>query len=387
MSLSEIDIGFVPLTDAATLIVAKEMGFAAEEGLELNLHKEVSWSNIRDKVSMGIYPIAHMLSPLALAMSLGLGPMPVRITVPFVLSQNGNTLVAGPELVQKLGDVARDAASLGRHLALEIARGFSLNIGVPFPQSMHRELVRYWLEACGVEEPGSVSFSVASPSMLGKVLAANEIDAFMVGEPWGSLAVEQGNTEILLCGSAIWSAAPEKVLAVRDDWATDNSEALQRLIRALYRASLWVGDQKNAMSTAEILSLPQYVDVGSEIIEHALTGELVIDGKGRVGKREGILRLSGPTVTFPWISGATWIADRVAQHWGLSRTAVRIEAESMFRPDLYRQALDVLGVNTPASDSRIEGGLVDTKTIDGTHGPLFADADSFFDGRKFDFSA
>ncbi len=369
MSLTQIDIGFVPLTDAATLIAAQEMGFAAEEGLELVLHKEVSWSNIRDKVSLGMYPVAHMLSPLALAMSLGLGPMPVRITVPFVLNRNGNTVVAASHLAKGSVESFGDALALGQSL-LAAFKDRPIRIGVPFPQSMHRELVRYWMAGCGSQNV-DVEFSVAPPSMLGKVLAAGEIDAFMVGEPWGSLAVEQGDAEILLCGASIWSAAPEKVLAVRSDWAEENKTTVSKLIRALYRASLWAGDRENAASLAEILALPAYIDVPAEVIERALVGELVLDGKGRIGQNANILNLSGSSVTFPWRSDALWIAEQAAQNWGLSRMETRAEAIEVFRPDLYRTALQPLGVNLPESDITGAG----------------SDADSFFDGRDFALGA
>lgn len=369
MSLMKIDMGFVPLTDAATLIVAQEMGFAAEEGLELVLHKEVIWSNIRDKVSLGIYPVAHMLSPLALAMSLGLGPMPVRITVPFVLNRNGNTLVAASQLAKSNTESFGDALALGQSL-LAAFKGRSIRMGVPFPQSMHRELVRYWMAGCGSQNI-DVEFSIAPPNMLGKVLAAGEIDAFMVGEPWGSLAVEQGDAEILLCGASIWSAAPEKVLAVRSDWAEGNKTSISKLIRALYRASIWVGDRENASSLAEILALPAYIDVAAEVIERALVGELVLDAKGRIGKNTNILKLSGSSVTFPWHSDALWIAEQAAQNWGLSRVEARGEAIKVFRPDLYRAALQPLGVNVPESEIRGEG----------------TNADSFFDVREFALDA
>ena len=382
MSNIAIEIGFVPLTDAAILIAACEMGFAAEEGLDLRLRKEVSWSNIRDKVSMDIYPMAHMLSPLALAMSLGLGPLPAKMMVPFVLNQNGNTLVAGAKIYSEITPNFDNPAAIGAAL-LAAQKGKPLRIGVPFPQSMHQELVQYWLESCGATPGLDFSFSVAPPSLLGQVLDVGEIDAFMVGEPWGSLAVENGGAEILMSSAAIWSAAPEKVLAVRSDWAEKHPDAMLKLVRAMYRASLWCGDRRNAASLAEILALPRYIGAPAEVIERALNGQLVLDGKGRMGENSDILRLSGPDVNFPWLSGAKWIADIVATRWGLSQTVVTKEAHAVFRPDIYISALKPTGVNLPKQNTRAEGGEKTNHMAKGMRAELNFGANCFFDNQKF----
>ncbi|MEM8657406.1 MAG: ABC transporter substrate-binding protein, partial [Pseudomonadota bacterium] len=151
MSLDEITCGFVPLTDSAVLVAAAEMGFAAAEGIDLRLRREASWSNIRDRIAVGVYPVAHMLSPMAVSMSVGLGPLPVRIDAPFVLNQNGNVLTARAEVAARLNDLGaspRDARATGAAIAA-LTRTQTVRIGVPFPQSMHLLLTRYLLEASG----------------------------------------------------------------------------------------------------------------------------------------------------------------------------------------------------------------------------------------------
>ena len=353
MSFTRVDIGFVPLTDAATLIVAHEMGFAAEEGLELVLHKEVSWSNIRDKVSMEIYPMAQMLSPLALAMSLGLSPVPAHIIAPFVLNHNGNTMVTSRALFGRLQNDFGDAATLKesvRHMLKERP----LRIGIPYPQSMHRELINFWLSD-GIGEPlQNVEFSVAPPSMLGSAMGAGEIDAFMVGEPWGSLAVERGDAQMLLCGASIWNAAPEKVLGVHSKWAEENADTLRRLIRSLFRASLWAGERANASSLAELLAKPDYIGISAEIIERALIGELIVDQKGQIRINADVIKLSGASVTYPSRSDALWICNQVAPSWGVSRLEAHKAAAKVFRPDIYRAALESSGVEFPEISDSLE---------------------------------
>lgn len=184
MRPTTLSVGYIPLIDAALLIVAQEMGFAAEEGLALDLKPAPSWSSVRDMLAFGRVDAAHMLSPVPVATALGLGGSGVQFAALSVLSMNGNV------------------------------------IGVPFPFSMHAELLYYWLSALGLPAPQSVDIRTVPPPLMGAAIEAGEIDAFCVGEPWGSQAVEHGGGELLLPGCAIWSAAPEKVLAVRSDWAS-----------------------------------------------------------------------------------------------------------------------------------------------------------------------
>ena len=370
-----VDVGFVPLSDAANLIVAKEMGFDRDEGIEIVLHREVSWSNIRDKVSLGIYPAAHMLSPMAIAMSLGLGPVSAGITVPMVLNQNGNTLTAGAQLSERLVP-HQNIAELG--LALTRAFDRPIRIGVPYPLSMHKELVRYWLRGCGVDVEKQVEFQVAPPPMLMDVLNAGEIDAFMVGEPWGSLAVETG-ARILLSGSQIWNAAPEKVLGVRRDWAAENPDIVDRLVRAIYRASLWTGDPANVNALAEILAMPHFVGVRSEVVARALAGHLVQDSAGTMMTSHDIMRLSGMGVNMPWKSKATWIANQAAAGWGVSRKVALEEADRVFSPDIFRRALTSINVNLPLGDVLEEGIKTGVTRVPGSQEDIAIEDNSFFD--------
>ncbi len=374
MKHHQVDCGFVRLTDSAVLVAALEMGFAAEEGVDLVLHRETNWSSIRDKIGLGIYPAAHMLAPLALAMSMGVGPLSQAIIAPFVLSQNGTTLTATPETADALRDVGSrsgDVRSVGQAIARLAAR-HPLRIGVPFPQSMHLLLSRFFVEASG-GDLSQISYTIAPPPVLPEVIAAREVDLVMVGEPWGSVAVERGDTEILIPGAAIWGAAPEKVLAVREDWAENNPETLRRMIRALSRAADWCARPDTRASLAEFLAMPRYLDAPSHIVERALTGQLVLNAQGSVATDPLTLRLGGGDVNYPWQSAGTWIAKQAAAQWGVAQGKAAEAAKKCFRTDIYRQAMAPLGGALPEAPTRTEG--------------LEPDGRGFFDGRVFDESA
>ena len=367
MKHTRVDCGFIQLTDSAVLVAALEMGFAAEERVDLVLCREGNWSSIRDKIALGTYPVAHMLSPMAVAMSLGLGPMPIQVDAPFVLNLNGNTLSAALDVaaaVRDAGGVAGDPVRIASGLAA-VAEGRPLRIGVPFPQSMHRTLVRYFLDSACVD-PAQVVFTVAPPPVLPDVLKAGEVDLTVVGEPWGSMAVERGDAEILLPLAAIWAKAPEKVLGVRRDWAEDQPDLLRRLIRALYRAAGWCATPGAASTLAEILAMPRYLGTPVDVIERALVGELVVRPDGALLKDQRSLILGGGQANFPWRSAGMRIGAHAAPDWGVARQVATQAAADCFRTDLFRQALSPIGVTPPADSVRTE--------------------DAFFDAQVFDFS-
>ncbi|EPX87738.1 ABC-type nitrate/sulfonate/bicarbonate transport system, periplasmic component [Rubellimicrobium thermophilum DSM 16684] len=191
MSALPLRLGFVPLLDAAPLIVAREMGFAEAEGLALTLCPAPSWSSLRDMLLWGQVEAAQMLAPVPVAIALGLvGPVP-RLDILQVLSANGDVLGVSTAIESRLrargfGFDFVDARAARDTLA-EVVAG-ELRIGVPFPHSTHAALVRHWLAGGGP----AFSLHTIPPPRMAEALAAGEIDAFCVGEPWGSVAVERG---------------------------------------------------------------------------------------------------------------------------------------------------------------------------------------------------
>ncbi|WP_417262948.1 CmpA/NrtA family ABC transporter substrate-binding protein [Celeribacter sp.] len=387
MRPTTLSVGYIPLIDAAPLIVAQEMGFAAEEGLSLDLKPAPSWSSVRDMLAFGRVDAAHMLSPVPVATALGLGGSGVQFAALSVLSMNGNVIGVSNDLAARLRDVGHgfgfdDAEKAGRDL-IKAANG-RLRIGVPFPFSMHAELLYYWLSALGLPAPQSVDIRTVPPPLMGAAIEAGEIDAFCVGEPWGSQAVEHGGGELLLPGCAIWSAAPEKVLAVRSDWAEQEQVLMGRLIRAVWRAGRWLGAPDSPMLASELLSRPEYLDLPSEMLERALTGNLVISAQGDVRRVAGFVDFYQGAASFPWRSQAEWIGTQLAARMGLDREAAQRAAHGVFRSDLYRQALETTSADLPGASSKQEGGLSVPTAVASKVGQLILEKNQFFDGRVFD---
>lgn len=381
--------GFVPLVDCAPLVVARELGFASEEGLDLTLRRMPSWSALRDELAFGMLDAAQMLSPMPVAMSMGLGGAPMKIDVLSVLSVNGDVIGASLPLVERMRaagglDDFADATSIGR--ALIAAADGRLRVGVPFPFSMHAELLYYWLNALGLESPAGLDMRTIPPQKMPDAIAADEIDLFCVGEPWGGYAVASGGAEIILPGSAIWAFAPEKVLAVRHEDA--QSDASARLLRAVWRAGRWLGDPDNRLIGSEILARPEYVDVDPALIERTMRGRPIVNAAGLERAAPRLIEFFDGAATFPWRSQALWIAGRWAARAGVDQAEAAKVARDCFRSDIYRHVLGPIGADLPGASEKVEGGLASRTPVSSSTGHMYLGPDQFFDGIRFEpFSA
>lgn len=390
MSLT-VPVAFIPLVDAAPLIVAHEMGFAGEEGLKLDLQRAPSWSTVRDMLAFGRVDAAHMLSPVPVAMALGIGGVAKPISALMVLSMNGNVIGVNRRFEERLRNAGygfdfADADAAGKAL-VEVVGGDRFRIGVPFVFSMHAELLYYWLTASGLPAPQKVEIKTVPPPLMADAIAAEEIDAFCVGEPWGSKSVETGSGALLLPGRAIWSAAPEKVLAVRTDWADQEPEIAARLMRAVWKACRWLGDPGSNTAASELLARQEYLDLNAEVLDRALTGRMVINARGEARHVPGFVSFFDGAATFPWKSQAAWISAQMVTRLGLDRGQAAKAAREAFRTDLYRTHLRDAGAVLPGASEKIEGGIADQTAAASETGRLFLSENRFFDGRVFDIAA
>lgn len=362
---ARLALGYVPLLDAAPLMVAQSLGFAAEEGLDLTLSAAPSWATLRDMLDAGQVDAAQMLAPLPIATALGLGAA-VPMDALMVLNLNGNTIGASRALAARLPDPFD--ASMGQSI-LDLR---PLRIGVPFVFSMHRELIQCWLG------PDPEIITIPPPRMA-EALAAGEIDAFCVGEPWGSVAAERGVGRLLAPGSAIWAAAPEKVLAARAGWAEAEPDLAGRLMRSVWRAGRWLGQPQNHAVAADLLA--RELSVSPEMIERVLAGRLVIgDREARV---PGLIEFHHGAANFPWRSQAAWIGAQLARRHGLGAEAVDA-ARKVFRSDLYRLHLAGTGAVLPGASDKLEGAIREPTAAPAAEGRLILAPDRFWDARIFD---
>jgi NitT/TauT family transport system ATP-binding protein/nitrate/nitrite transport system substrate-binding protein len=337
----KLELGFVPLNDAAPLIVALERELFAGEGLDVRLSREVSWATVRDKVAAGALQGAHMLAPIPLACTLGLGAQAQPMVAPMALNRNGAAFTLSRRLTAAMAADEDRRAGLRRVIDERRGRGEpELVFAVVFPYSMHNYLLRYWLAEGGIDPDRDVRITVAPPSRMTSRLAAGELDGFCAGEPWNAVAEDQELGEVAVRAFEVWRDGPEKVFGVTAEWARRNPRTLQALLRALLKAAAWADDPENRGQLASLLAQPRYIGAPAESIARSL-----------------------PTTCFhrnaanaPEPVQAAWLLSQMMR-WGQAPREfdLRGVAEHVYRPDLYNEAAAGLGQPGAAGPQTADG--------------------------------
>ena len=362
--MNRMRIGFIPLADATALLVAVDKGFTEAEGIDVELVREVSWSNVRDKLNIGLFDAAHLLAPVAIASSLGLGHVKVPIITAFGLGLNGNAITVSPALHAAIaeradGDITDPmitARALARVVADRKAGGEEpLTFGMTFPYSTHNYHLRFWMAAGGVDPDQDIRLVVLPPPYMVESLVNRHVDGFCVGAPWNSVAVDLGVGHILHFVSEILRRAAEKVLAVRASWAQDNADLFRRLVRAHGRAAAFVEDPANRDEVAAILAAPDRIGVAAEVIRRTLDGRLKISPDGDYRSSDRYLLVGRARAARPDPFQAAWLYAQMVR-WGQTLLSAEslAEAKATFRPDLYDA---FLGTNEPMPASEPADGI------------------------------
>ncbi|NEU13379.1 ABC transporter substrate-binding protein [Methylobacterium sp. BTF04] len=331
-------LGYVPLVDAAALIVAVEGGFAAAEGLAVDLVREPSWATLRDKLALGHLDGAHILAPLAIACALGISGPQTELAVPMALNLNGNAVTVSLPLWAAMApdgdDVDAVARAFARVAVERAAAGRPLILGTVHPFSSHTYQLRHFALRGGLDLDRTVELVVIPPPQIAEALRRELIDGFCVGSPWNSVAVADGYGRIAVLGSELVPDCPEKVLAL-PTFALDASAAL---VRALRRAGHWCHDPGNRSELARLLAHPDHLGVDPAVVSRALEGRVTVD-------RDGTQRSDPRFVVFggeadrPLPDHADWFLGEM-QAAGQIRVTPNLtaQARALYRPDLFDAA-------------------------------------------------
>ncbi|MEN0039757.1 MAG: CmpA/NrtA family ABC transporter substrate-binding protein [Pseudomonadota bacterium] len=334
--MKRLRVGFVPLVDAANVIVAARCGFAEAEGLELELSRERSWASVRDKLSVGYLDAAHVLSPMLVASHLQLPNFSSPLMAPTMLSLDGNEVTLSSRLTDLcsgiLGYTPKEPADWGRGIAHVIKEGHQrggtpLTFACVFPYSSHAFLLRDWLATAGVDPNRDVNITVLPPVMMADALGEGSVDGFCAGPPWGRLAEEHGAGRVAFRAVQMQKMVPEKALAMRMTDPLRDAETVPNLVRAIIRASRWIADEDNADSLFAMLSERDCVGVAPQTIRSA------VDRSG--------MQLFGDNVLRPDPAHAKWISDEM-ERWLQVDTTPLEQRNAMFRNDLFDEALNTL---------------------------------------------
>lgn len=346
--MTTLNVGFIPLMDVGLLVAARDEGFAADEGVDLKLIREVSWTNLRDKLHVGLFDAAHMLAPAAIASSLGLGHLTVPMICPIGLHLNGNAITVSNKMYDELaaaadGDLADPACSsraLAKATEARRKRGDAPPVfAMVFTFSTHHYLLRQWITAGGLEPDIDAPLTVIPPPFMVRALESGQIDGFCVGAPWNTLAAARGIGRILHFGLDLVADCPDKMLAVPAVQAERLAPAIDGLMRALVNAARWTTEPGNLGRLARSLAAPDVLDMPGGAIERVLVGRLTMGASAPDRLDHTYLRLDegalAPTrARFDWAFDAMVAAGHVPDD-----PALRERAAQVFRPDIFARAV------------------------------------------------
>ncbi|KFC64039.1 NitT/TauT family transport system ATP-binding protein [Bosea sp. LC85] len=342
-------VGFLPLVDAALLVAAADAGFAEGRGLALELVRDVSWSNLRDRLHVRLLDAAHMLAPAAIASTLGIGGVTAPMAAPILLNLNGNAVTVSTCRFEELaraadgdladGDLADpmvSARALAKLVGMRKASGLPpLTFAAVFGFSSHTYLLCDWMARGGVRLGQDVRFEVVPPVQTVEALRSGRIDGFCAGAPWNTLAVAAGVGAILHCGVDLQADCPEKALAWRADDVERRGEAVSRLNAALVDASRWAGAETNWPRLAELLATPERLGMPADLIEAILRGEIAQGGGRPVRPVASYIRFDEKALRpepghADWLLAAMARAGQLVPELGMSE-----RARAVFRPAAF----------------------------------------------------
>ena len=327
-----LKVGFIPITCATPIIMADPMGFYKKQGLSVEVVKTAGWAVIRDKTLNKEYDAAHMLSPMPLAISLGVGATPTAYTVPAIENVNGQAITLATKHKNKRNP--------------KDWKGFKF--AVPFDYSMHNYLLRYYLAENGIDPDRDVQIRVVPPPEMVANLRADNIDGFLAPDPVNQRAVYDGVGFIHLLSKELWDGHPCCAFAASKEFLTTNPNTYAALLRAIIEATGYAQRPENRKEIAAAIHTPNYLNQPLTVIEQVLTGTYA-DGLGGVKKVPDRVGFD----PMPWESFATWILTQM-QRWGQIKGEVDYQkvAREVFLATDATRAMTQAGLIAPVAGSK-----------------------------------
>ena len=364
--ITEVKIGFIPLTDCAPIVVAAEMGFDKKYGIKITPQKQASWAAVRDKVMNGELHAAHILYGLVYGVQMGIGGQQKDMTVLMSLNNNGQAITLANQLKEK---GVKDGKSLKRLLDNE---NRDYTFAQTFPTGTHAMWLNYWLAANGIDPTKDVKTIVVPPPQMVANMRIGNMDGFCVGEPWGARAIYDKVGYTVTTSQDIWTDHPEKVLGTTAEFVAKNPNTSRAMIAAILDACKYIEAIENRAKVAKLIAGKAYVNTTEEVIEGRFVGDYD-NGIGRKWKDPNYMKFYGDgAVNFPYLSDGMWF---LTQHkrWGLLKTdpdylAVATKVNAI---KLYTEAADLVGASIPKSVMRTSK-LMDGVVWDGKNPAAYA---------------
>lgn len=345
----DLRIGFIPITCATPIIMSEPLGFYEKYGFNAEVVKMPSWGAVRDSAIAGELDAYHMLAPMPIAMTLGLGSASFGVKLASIENINGQAITVANKYKGQVNGPAD-------------FKGFT--IGVPFPYSMHNLLLRYYLATGGIDPDKDVKIRPVPPPDSIAQLIAGDIDAYLMPDPFNQRAVYEEAGFIHKLTKELWPGHPCCAFAASDDWITSNPGTFRALNKAIIEAAGYAQDPANRPEIAQAISERAFLNQPTEVVEAVLTGNFQ-DGLGNT--RDVPDRIDFDP--YPWQSFANWISSQLVR-WDLQgddkvKTAIadgKYEevGQEIFLTDLARELAEEVGLNPPDDIYREETLEFDT---------------------------
>jgi len=366
---TEVRIGFIPLTDCASVVMASVLGFDKKYGIKIVPTKEASWAGVRDKLVNGELDMAHVLYGLVYGVHLGVGGPKKDMAVLMTLNHNGQAIT----LSKKLADQgAVDGPSLAG-LMKKDKREYTF--AQTFPTGTHAMWLYYWLAAFGINPLKDAKVITVPPPQMVANMRVGNMDGYCVGEPWGHRAIMDGIGITGVTTQDIWKDHPEKVLGCTSDFARANPNTARAVVMAILEAGRWIdANLQNKLKMAETVADKAYVNTGVDAINQRILGRYQ-NGLGKSWDDPNHMKFfNDGAVNFPYLSDGMWF---LTQHkrWGLLKDHPDYlgVAQQINRIDLYKEAAGALKVSVPKDPIR-SSKLIDGVTWDGKDPKKYADS-------------
>ena len=364
---TEVKIGFIPLTDCASVVMASVLGFDKKYGIKIVLSKEASWAGVRDKLANGDLDAAHVLSGLIYGVQMGIGGQKKDMAVLMGLNNNGQAITLSKKLADK---GAIDGPSLAKLMATD-KREYTF--AQTFPTGTHAMWLYYWMAANGIDPMKDAKVITVPPPQMVANMRVGNMDGFCVGEPWGHRAIVDGVGITAITTQEIWKDHPEKVLGATAEFVKKNPNTCRALIAAVLDASKWIDESlgnKNKM--AETIADKSYVNTSKDVIDQRIMGRYQ-NGLGKTWDDPNYMKFyNGGLVNFPYLSDGMWF---MTQHrrWGLLKSDpdYLAVAKSVSQIDLYKEAAAMTKTSVPKDPMR-SSKLMDGVVWDGKDPKAYA---------------
>jgi nitrate/nitrite transport system substrate-binding protein len=346
-----IHLGYIPLTDCAPIVMAKELGLFAKYGVNVEVSKEASWANVRDKILTGELDGAHCLFSMPFSVYTGVGGKAgSEMKIAMVLNNNGQAITLSKDFCGKVG--FKQTAKVAAVVAAKLKAEKEVTFAMTFPGGTHDIWLRYWLAAAGVSQKTSKIITIPPPQMVANMKVGN-MDGFCVGEPWNGVAVKQeiGFTEIST--QDIWKHHPEKALVVNKKFSEERTEELRNVMKAVLEAARWLDNRANRKKASPVIG--KYINAPADVIEARLMGDynLGCDQGTEIYTDDYMLYHRNGETNFPRKSHAIWFMAQFVRFDYLQEAPdYKAIADKLILQDLYREVATSMNIRIPVDDMK-----------------------------------